>query len=80
MLKSGVTVLIETHLPLRAAAAALVLALLACRPVIAIGWGELLILFLLVVFLAGPFLLRIWRAWDAIRGAQNDKEKKTPKK
>jgi hypothetical protein len=60
-------------LPIRFAAAGLLLGLLACRPVFAIGWGELFMLFLLVIFLLGPFLLRLVRAWDAYQKSQKKK-------
>lgn len=59
--------------PIHAAAAGLLLGLLACRPVIAIGWGELLILFLLVAFLLGPILLKLARAWNAYQESQKKK-------
>lgn len=41
----------------------LLLSLLACRPVIAIGWDELFIIVLLVALLLGPFLFRLGRTW-----------------
>ncbi len=40
---------------------ALLLAMLACEPVIAIGWQELLILFLLFAFLLGPPIYKFIR-------------------
>lgn len=43
------------------AAGLLVLANLACRPVITIGWGELLLLGLLAALLLGPLLFRFFR-------------------
>ncbi len=36
---------------------------LACRPVIAIGWGELLIFLLLFLLLFGLPLWRFWKKW-----------------
>jgi hypothetical protein len=54
-----------SRFPIRAGAAGLILSLLACRPVFAIGWGEMVILFLLVAFLLGPVLLKFARAWNA---------------
>ncbi len=42
-----------------ASSAILLLSLLACRPVFAIGWTELLILIVLIIFLLGPVLLRV---------------------
>lgn len=62
------------RISVRAAAAGLVLSLLACRPVFAIGWGELLILFLLVAFLLGPLLVKLLRAWNAYRESLEKKE------
>lgn len=60
-------------LPIRFAAAGLLLSLLACRPVIAIGWSELFIIFVIVAFLLGPFLLKVVRAWDAYQKSQKKK-------
>jgi len=48
---------------LSAAAGMLMLAQLACRPVFAVGWGELLGILLLTLLLLGPVLLRLIRAW-----------------
>ncbi len=48
----------------------LLLAGLACEPVIAIGWGELLTLLVIIAVLLGPLLLRIYRALGALRKAQ----------
>ena len=39
----------------------LMLSLLACEPVIAIGWREIFIIFGLIVFLFGPPLYRFIR-------------------
>ena len=55
----------RASLSIRVAAAGILLSLLACRPVFAIGWSELIILFLLVAFLLGPLLLKLARAWNA---------------
>ena len=37
----------------------LILAALSCRPVITIGWGELLLLGLIAALILGPVLLRL---------------------
>lgn len=50
--------------PVLAVAATLFLSLLACRPVVAIGWEELIVLILLIVLLLGPLLFRLARAWN----------------
>jgi hypothetical protein len=39
----------------------LLLANLACRPVITIGWGELLLVAVLGAVILGPVLIRIYR-------------------
>ncbi len=54
----------------------LTLSLLACRPVFAIGWTELIILMIIIVFLLGPYLLRVYRTFDKIRRADNSEENK----
>ncbi len=54
----------RARLPVRTAAAVLTLGLLACRPVFAIGWEELLILILLIAFLLGPTIFKLARAWN----------------
>lgn len=41
--------------------AALLAASLACRPILAIGTGELIILILVIVILLGPLLFRLYR-------------------
>ena len=51
------------------------LALLACRPVFAIGWTELIILTILIAFLLGPYLLKLYRTYDKIKKAGQDEEK-----
>jgi hypothetical protein len=55
--------MMPARFPAVAAAAALLLGLLSCRPVFAIGWEELTVLILLVAFLLGPVLFRLARAW-----------------
>lgn len=57
-----------------AAAAGLLLSLSACRPVIAIGWGEFVLLFLLVAFLLGPALFRFARKWNEFQESRKKKQ------
>jgi len=45
------------------AALALLLSALACEPVFVVGWQELGLVLLLAVFLVGPLVLRLLRAW-----------------
>jgi hypothetical protein len=49
---------------------------LACRPIIAIGWPELIILVVLIAFLLGPLLFRLYRFLDKIQKASQAEEKK----
>lgn len=42
----------------------LMLGILACRPMLAIGWGEFLILAVAVVLLIGPPLYRLFREFE----------------
>jgi hypothetical protein len=49
------------------------LSLLACRPVMTVGWLEILILFALVTFLFGPLLFRIFTWWQKYKSDQHDK-------
>jgi len=54
----------------------LFLSLLACRPIIAIGWTEIIIILALVAVLMGPVLFRIYRFIDRINKAREDEENK----
>lgn len=54
----------------------LLLAVLACRPVFAIGWTELIILLVVIAILLGPILLKVYRAVDKIRKADDSEGKK----
>jgi len=51
------------------------LSLLACRPVFAIGWRELILLAIIIVFLFGPFLWKVFRAYNKITKADGEEEK-----
>ena len=55
---------------------ALLLSLLSCEPVIAIGWPELLILLILIFVLLGPFMFRVYRFLDKIHRISEAEEKK----
>jgi hypothetical protein len=56
--------------------ATLLLAAIACRPVIAIGWGEFLVLVLVIAFLLGPLLLRFYRYLSRLEKIERTREKK----
>jgi hypothetical protein len=51
---------------------------LACRPIIAIGWPELIILVILIGVLLGPLMFRLYRFLDKVQKASkaDGKEKK----
>jgi len=55
---------------------ALWMAVFACRPVIAIGWPELIILILLIAILMGPLMFRLYRAIDKFQKASKTVRKK----
>ena len=52
------------------------LAALACRPIIAIGWPELIILVILVGVLLGPLMFKLYRFLDKVRKVSQAEEKK----
>lgn len=52
----------------------LLLSTLACEPVIAIGWEELLVLGIIIAILLGPMLLRFWRALNKLSGSRKKKD------
>lgn len=58
---------------------ALGLAITACRPVIAIGLPEFLILVVLIAFLLGPTLIKLYRFLDRVRKVGRAEEKKKDK-
>ena len=64
------------HFPKFAGLVALLLGLLACEPVIAIGWPELLILLGLIAVLLGPLMFRIYRFLDKVQKAARSEEKR----
>lgn len=56
------------------ALALLALSILACRPVMTVGWTEIFILVVLVAFLFGPLLFRIFAWFQKYRSDQQEKE------
>jgi hypothetical protein len=50
--------------------------LLACEPVFAIGWQEILIVLALLVFLIGPPLFSLYRRWEKFKSDIKPKDKK----
>jgi hypothetical protein len=51
----------------------------ACRPVLTIGWGEILILVILIVILLGPALFGFYRKIDEFRNWKTQKNKEADK-
>ena len=62
--------------PLLPVAVVLLLSLLACRPVFAIGWNEILIIGFLVALLIGPLLLRLGRIWSKYQESERHRRGK----
>jgi hypothetical protein len=54
----------------------IVITMLACRPIIAVGWPELIILVILIGVLLGPLMFRFYRFLDKIRKFNQAEEKK----
>jgi len=49
---------------------------LACRPVMTIGWQEMLILIVILGILIGPALFRLYKRWDEFqRWRSRDQDK-----
>ncbi len=67
---------LKFRLPEYAGLIALLLNLLACRPMIAIGWPELIILVILIAILLGPLMFKIYRLLDKIQKASRNEKKK----
>ena len=63
------------HKKLQIGLAVLALSLLACEPVIAIGWREIFIVLGLIVFLFGPPLYRFIRTVDDFLKSRAKKDK-----
>jgi hypothetical protein len=55
----------------------LVIGILACRPVVTVGWQEIAILTVILAVLLGPALFRIYRRWDEF---QRWKDNRDPEK
>jgi len=54
---------------------ALLISSLACRPVLTIGWTEILIIIGLLVLLLGPALFKIYQRMDEFRNWKKSKNK-----
>jgi hypothetical protein len=54
----------------------LFLSLISCRPIIAIGWTEIIIIVVLIAILLGPLLFRVYRFIDKLQKAAKNEKKK----
>jgi hypothetical protein len=54
----------------------LTVSILACEPVIAIGWPEILIISGLVAFLLGPPLYKLYRRWEKFKTDLKQKDRR----
>ena len=61
---------------LRLLIAALITTSLACRPVLTIGWTEILIIAALIIILLGPALYKLFRRYSDFQTWKNSKKKK----
>ena len=55
-------------------AVVLLLTGLACRPVVAIGWSELVIVLVVAVVLLGPLLFRLYRMLVLFQSSENARD------
>ena len=67
----------QARFPIPLASALAVLGLFACRPVLAIGWGELAAIAAIIALLLGPLMFRLARSWikfqESIRKERDSK-------
>jgi Flp pilus assembly protein TadB len=52
------------------------LAACACRPVIAVGWGELVLLVVVIALLLGPLLFRLYRYLSRLQDIERSRDKR----
>lgn len=56
--------------------AVVLLASLACRPVIAIGWGEFIVLVIVIALLLWPLFARLYRTFSRLRQIERDESER----
>ncbi|MBN1667115.1 MAG: hypothetical protein JW862_08495 [Anaerolineales bacterium] len=66
----------QTRLPLKLALPILLATNLACRPVLTVGWQEILILVIVVAILLGPALFRLYRRMAEFQDWKTNRQKK----
>lgn len=64
------------RIPLYLGFLSIIMTMLSCRPIIAIGWPELIIIVVLVAVLLGPLMFRLYRFLDKVRKVTQAEEKK----
>jgi hypothetical protein len=52
--------------------ALLLMSVLACRPVVTVGWSEIAILFVIAAIIVGPLLFRFYRLWTRVQRSVDD--------
>jgi hypothetical protein len=57
---------------------ALLLSALACRPVMTIGWQEIIVLVAILLVLMGPPLFRLYKRFDEYRNWRTTQDKDHP--
>jgi hypothetical protein len=68
--------IIRVSYPVTISIIILLFSLMSCRPIIAIGWTEIVIIVVLVAILMGPLLFRIYRFIDRVQRASKEEKKK----
>jgi hypothetical protein len=64
------------HTHLRILFSTLIVSTISCRPVMTVGWQEILILAVIIALLFGPILFRLYRRWDEFRQWKSQDKKK----
>lgn len=59
-------------------AAAIILSLLSCRPVVTVGWWEIIIVGGLFLIVLGVPLLRLYRRWIEFRQEKHGDHQRSP--
>ena len=67
--------MIPRRVPILLAAAGVLVSTLACEPLIAVGWQELLLIILLVAFLIGPVIFKLAKAWIRFQESLKKRDK-----
>ena len=63
------------RVPILLAALGVLASTLACEPLIAVGWQELILIILLVAFLLGPIMFKLAKAWFSFQESLKKRKK-----